>query len=81
MINLIIGPMFAGKYFFNFKGKSNELLRQIKIHNNINLKTIVIKSALDTRYETSETRNNIITHNSIVYPALKLNSLTEGNFY
>jgi len=51
-LELIIGPMFSGK--------SSELIKEIRKLKTINLKYVVIKSSIDTRYE----KNYIVAHNN-----------------
>ena len=71
-IDLIIGPMFAGK--------TTELIRRLNIYAELGLKTLYINSSLDTR------SNKIFsTHNSTIgkiskIDAIKIKNLCEANF-
>ena len=62
-LELIIGPMFSGK--------STELIRQIRRRKTINKKVLVIKPAIDTRYNNKLTSHNFESENCVVLDNLK----------
>jgi len=63
-LELIIGSMFSGK--------STELVRRVRRLTSINYSVIVVNSALDNRYNASET---CTTHSGVQCNAVKLTSL------
>lgn len=68
MIEVITGPMFSGK--------SEELIKRIKILSYANIKTLVIKPKLDNRFSEDE----IISRNGIsikTYTASSVNEIKE----
>lgn len=73
-LELIIGPMFAGK--------SSAAVARVARAKVLGWNTLIITSALDTRYSTS---NSINTHDGTSIPAVKLNKLSEiltfGDFH
>lgn len=64
-LELIIGPMFSGK--------STELIRRIRILQNINKKVLVVKPVIDNRYIS----NKLTTHNYESVDCIILNKLCE----
>jgi len=54
-LDIIIGPMFAGK--------SCELIRRIRILKVLQKNYLVIKPSIDNRYEESNAESHIISHN------------------
>jgi thymidine kinase len=64
-LELIIGPMFSGK--------STELIRRIRLLQNIDKKVLVIKPYIDFRYNI----NKITSHNFETCDCLVLNTLNE----
>lgn len=73
-LELIIGPMFAGK--------SSAAVARVARAKVLSWKTLVITSAIDTRYSSS---NSIDTHDGTSIPAVKLKKLSEiltfGDFH
>lgn len=67
-LNLILGPMFAGK--------SSELLGTIRKYNAIGWPILVITHSVDTRYSTEP---EIVSHNDDRYPAIRLCDLSQVN--
>ena len=64
-LELIIGPMFAGK--------SGELIRRIRILKVLNRKYIVISPLIDNRHDN----NMIVSHNLEKESCIKLNNLND----
>lgn len=64
-IDVIFGPMFAGK--------SSELLRRVKALEAANKKVALVKSDRDTRYS----KNEITTHDGLARPCHAVGSLAE----
>ena len=64
-LELIIGPMFAGK--------SCELIRRIRILKVLNKKYIVVTPSIDNRYDN----DMIVSHNFDKEPCIKLNNLQD----
>ena len=64
-ITLITGPMFAGK--------TTELLRQLKVHQEAGQKCVLIKHASDNRYSAQA---EVVTHDGLTAEAIECNSLT-----
>ena len=54
-LDIIIGPMFAGK--------SCELIRRIRILKVLQKNYLVVKPSIDNRYEESNSGSHIISHN------------------
>ena len=65
MIDITLGPMFAGK--------STELLRKIKRHQIAGKKCLVIKYAADIRYS----EKCVSTHDQVMCPAISCSMLKE----
>mmetsp|Transcript_14171 Transcript_14171/g.19266 ORF Transcript_14171/g.19266 Transcript_14171/m.19266 type:complete len:199 (+) Transcript_14171:175-771(+) len=65
MLELIIGPMFAGK--------STELLRRVRRHSISGKECLYVKYAADTRYDTA----NIATHDLLTENARAVTLLSE----
>ena len=65
ILELIIGPMFAGK--------SCELIRRIRILKVLNKKYIVVSPRIDDRYDN----NMIVSHNFDKEQCIKLNNLQD----
>lgn len=64
-LEVIIGPMFAGK--------SSAILQRVKREQCIGTKTLIVTSCLDTRYTTNV--NLVKTHDSQVVEAIALTAL------
>ena len=65
MIDITLGPMFAGK--------STELLRKIKRYQITGKKCLVIKYSADTRYS----EKCVSTHDQVMCAAISCSLLTE----
>ena len=66
-LEVIIGPMFAGK--------SSAILQRVKREQSIGTKTLIVTSCLDTRY--TEDVNLVKTHDSQVFSAVALSSMRD----
>ena len=64
-LDIIIGPMFAGK--------SSELLRRINLLKVLEKKYIVVKPEIDTRFS----KNHIVSHNSIKEKCITFTNLDD----
>jgi thymidine kinase len=66
-LELIIGPMFAGK--------SSAILQRVKREQSIGTKALIVTSCIDTRY--TENVNLVKTHDSQVFSAVALGSIKD----
>jgi len=66
-LELIIGPMFSGK--------STTILRRVKRAEVIGVKSLIVTSIIDTRYNTST--NHVKTHDKQMVEAIGLEDLKE----
>ena len=66
-LEVIIGPMFAGK--------SSAILQRVKREQSIGTNTLIVTSCLDTRY--TENVNLVKTHDSQVFSAVALSSIKD----
>jgi|Laugrespbdmm15sn_2_1035079.scaffolds.fasta_scaffold50108_2 thymidine kinase len=66
-LELIIGPMFAGK--------SSTILQRVKREQCIGTNTLIVTSCLDTRY--TENVNLVKTHDSQVFSAVSLSAIKD----
>jgi len=64
-IQLILGPMFAGK--------STELIRRVRRYQVARRKVVVVKPQIDDRYGSS----GVVTHDRLTFPGLAPGSLSE----
>ena len=65
MINIITGPMFAGK--------TTELLRRIERAGHAGMRTVLIGHVCDTRYSMAE----VVSHGGLHVPCIKLDNLRD----
>ena len=66
-LELIIGPMFAGK--------SSAILQRVKREQSIGTKMLIVTSCIDTRY--TENVNLVKTHDSQIFSAVALKSIKD----
>ena len=66
MLEVIVGPMFAGK--------TSELIRRVERERYAKKKVSIFKPSLDTRYSTT----HVHTHNGLSYPAYIVPATREG---
>lgn len=66
-LEVIIGPMFAGK--------SSTILQRVKREQSIGTKTLIVTSCLDTRYK--EDVNLVKTHDSQIFSAVALGTIKD----